>query len=171
MPIWTDEPDSFDVICPDTLGQGKIAFPVNVKDWNTHAFLESAYVCLWKEGDLFETGYTDVNGDVTLNPSPASVGSLWVTVTKHNYVPYQQVAQITFVCGDFNTPGGDGVVNVSDLIYLVCYLYRGFPPPDPIEAADCNADGIVNVSDVICMVNYLYRGGYPPCSPPIEKPR
>jgi hypothetical protein len=171
MPIWTDEPDSFDVICPDTLGQGKIAFPVNVKDWTTHAFIESAYVCLWKEGDLFETGYTDVNGDVILNPSPASVGSLWVTVTKHNYIPCQQVAQITFVCGDFNTPGGDGVVNVSDLVYLVCYLYRGCPPPEPIQAADCNIDDIVNVADLVCLVNYLYRGGYPPCSPPIDQPR
>ncbi|MGB2770564.1 MAG: C25 family cysteine peptidase [Candidatus Zixiibacteriota bacterium] len=166
MPIWTDEPDSFAVDCPSTLLKGKITFPVHVEDSTTHAPVESAYVCLWKEGEVYLTGYTDVNGDITLNPAPATVGSLWVTVTKHNYIPSQHVATMDYICGDINIPGGDGVVDVGDAVYLICYLYRGFPPPDPVEAADCNADDMVNVADVVCMINYLYRDGYPPCSPP-----
>ncbi len=166
MPMWTDEPDSFAVDCPATLLKGKITFPVHVEDSTTHAPVESAYVCLWKESEVYLTGYTDVNGDITLNPAPATVGSLWVTVTKHNYIPSQQVATMDYICGDINVPGGDGVVDVGDVVYLICYLYKGCPEPSPIEAADCNADDVVNVADVVCLINYLYREGYPPCSPP-----
>ncbi|UCB52851.1 MAG: hypothetical protein JSV10_01810 [Candidatus Zixiibacteriota bacterium] len=166
MPMWTDEPDSFAVHCPSTLLKGKITFPVHVEDSTTHAPVESAYVCLFKQDEVFETGYTDANGDLTLNPAPATVGSLWVTVTKHNYIPSQQTASMDYVCGDINVPGGDGVVDVGDVVYLICYLYRGCPEPVPVEAADCNADGVVNVSDIVCMLNFLYRDGYAPCSPP-----
>jgi hypothetical protein len=166
MPMWTDEPDSFAVVCPSTLSTGKIAFPVHVEDSTTHEPVDSAYVCVWKQDEVFETGYTDANGDLTLNPAPATVGSLWVTVTKQNYIPCQLVATMDYICGDINVPGGDGVVDVGDVVYLICYLYRGCPEPSPVEAADCNADGVVNIADVVCMINYLYRGGYSPCSPP-----
>ena len=166
MPMWTDEPDSFAVDCPSTLLKGKITFPVHVEDSTTHAPVESAYVCLWKEGEVYLTGYTDVNGDLMLNPAPTTIGSLWVTVTKHNYIPSQQVATVDYICGDINVPGGDGVVDVGDVVYMICYLYRGCPEPSPVEAADCNADDVVNVADIVCLINYLYKKGYPPCSPP-----
>jgi hypothetical protein len=163
MPVWTDDPDSFAVTCPSTLPKGKIAFPVHVEDSTTHEPVDSAYVCVWKAGEVFETGYTDANGDIDLNPAPTTVGSLWVTVTKHNYIPHQQVITMDYVCGDIT---GDGIVDVGDVVYLICYLYRGCPAPDPVEAADCNADDVVNVADIVCLINYLYRDGYPPGSPP-----
>jgi hypothetical protein len=162
MPMWTDEPDSFAVDCPSTLMKGKIAFPVHVEDSTTHVPVDSAFVCVWKQDEVFETGYTDANGDVTLNPAPTSVGTLSVTVTKHNYLPCQMVATMDYICGDIT---GDGIVNVADVVFLVCYLYKGCPPPDPPEVGDCNADGVVNVADIVCLINYLYKGGYPPCSP------
>jgi hypothetical protein len=165
MPMWTDDPDSFAVHCPSSLLKGKIAFPVHVEDSTTHAPVESAYVCVFKQNEVFETGYTDASGDLTLNPSPATVGSLWVTVTKHNYIPAQRTASMDYICGDINIPGGDGVVDIGDVVYLVCYLYRGCPEPSPVEAADCNVDDVVNVADIVCLVNYLFRGGYAPCSP------
>jgi hypothetical protein len=68
----------------------------------------------------------------------------------------------TFVCflsGDIN---GDGIINVEDIVYLVSYLYRGGPAPDPLWVGDCNCDGIVNVGDIVYLVSYLYREGPPP---------
>jgi hypothetical protein len=56
-------------------------------------------------------------------------------------------------------------VDIGDVVYLVCYLYRGCPEPTPVEAADCNVDDVVNVADIVCLVNYLFREGYAPCSP------
>ena len=51
--------------------------------------VNQAYVCLWKDDEVYETGYTDGNGDVTLEPSPSTGGTLYVTVTKRYYLPYR----------------------------------------------------------------------------------
>jgi glucose/arabinose dehydrogenase len=71
-----------------------------------------------------------------------------------------EVYQIKPCRGDAN---GDGVTNVGDVVYIVTYLYKGGPAPDPLEAADVNCDDIVNVGDVVYLVTYLYKGGPPPC--------
>ncbi len=57
-------------------------------------------------------------------------------------------------------PNADFRVNVSDVIYLVNYFFKGGPAPIPgLFAADVNCDGLRNVSDVIRLVNYLFKGG------------
>jgi hypothetical protein len=65
----------------------------------------------------------------------------------------------TFIYGDAN---GDGEVTVSDAVYLINYLYKGGPAPDPMDAGDADCDGDVDISDVIYIINYLFKGGPPP---------
>ncbi len=65
----------------------------------------------------------------------------------------------TWLAGDVN---GDQVVDVSDIVFLINYLYRAGPAPDPLERGDVNQDGEVSLSDIVYLVNYLYRGGPPP---------
>jgi len=67
------------------------------------------------------------------------------------------------VCGDVN---GDEIVNIGDVVYLVSYLYKGGPAPDPEWVGDANSDGITNIGDVVYLASYLYKGGPPPCEPP-----
>lgn len=57
----------------------------------------------------------------------------------------------------------DGKINVSDVIYIINYLFKGGPYPVPLEVADVNCDGKVNVADVIYLINYLFKGGPPLC--------
>jgi hypothetical protein len=64
-------------------------------------------------------------------------------------------------CGDCTK---DSLINLSDLVYLITYLYRGGVPPDPVCRADGNCDGTVNIGDVVALISYLYRGGLPPCT-------
>jgi len=66
-----------------------------------------------------------------------------------------------FICGDVN---GDGSgPNISDLTYLVDYLYRVGPPPPNIDAADVDGSGgVPNVADLTYLVDYLFRGGPAP---------
>ena len=61
--------------------------------------------------------------------------------------------------GDVNN---DNRLNISDAVYIVNYLFKGGPSPNPLETGDINCDGEVTVSDVIYLINYLFKGGPPP---------
>jgi hypothetical protein len=67
-----------------------------------------------------------------------------------------------YLCGDVN---GDGQINVSDVVYLINYLFISEPPSIPMAAGDVNRDTVVNVSDVVYLINYVFVGGPPPCEP------
>ncbi|HEX7401806.1 MAG TPA: dockerin type I domain-containing protein [candidate division Zixibacteria bacterium] len=69
------------------------------------------------------------------------------------------VYPITVRCGDANS---DEVVDVGDVVYVINYLFKSGPAPDPIQAADTNCDGNVDVGDVVYLINYLFKGGLPP---------
>jgi Dockerin type I domain len=69
------------------------------------------------------------------------------------------------MCGDAN---GDGVVNVSDAVWIINYVFVGGGPPLPrLACGDANSDGMVNVSDAVWIINYVFVGGGPPgdCTP------
>jgi hypothetical protein len=61
--------------------------------------------------------------------------------------------------GDAN---GDYNINVSDVVYVINYLFKGGPAPVPLTVADLNCDEGISVSDVIYLINYLFKGGPPP---------
>ncbi len=61
---------------------------------------------------------------------------------------------------------GDGVFDVSDLLLLGNYLFRGGPQPKPLQNANVNCDAAINVGDMLYLVNYIYRNGPPPCNLP-----
>ena len=72
------------------------------------------------------------------------------------------------VCGDANN---DSAVNVGDAVYLINYVFKGGPPPQPLLCCgDANGDVNVNVGDAVYLINYVFKGGPPPvsgcCVPP-----
>lgn len=82
-------------------------------------------------------------------------------------------ASVVFAVGDCCTTGGNvdgrssgGVpCNMSDITFLVDYLFNsGSTPPCPPEG-DADASGSVNVSDLSYLVNYLFKSGPPPLCP------
>lgn len=66
----------------------------------------------------------------------------------------------THKCGDANH---DTNVNISDVVYIVSYLFKGGPPPNPMAAGNVNCDASVTISDVVFLVNYLFKAGHVPC--------
>jgi hypothetical protein len=68
----------------------------------------------------------------------------------------------TYLCGDAN---GDGKINIADAVYIVTYVFKGGPAPNPLESGDANCDGKINVGDAVYLVNYIFRGGPEPCCP------
>jgi hypothetical protein len=61
--------------------------------------------------------------------------------------------------GDVNR---DGTVDINDVIYLLNYLYKAGPVPDPLRLGDPAEDCTVNVSDILFLINYLFKSGPPP---------
>jgi len=62
--------------------------------------------------------------------------------------------------GDANADFG---ISISDVVYLINYLFKSGPPPAPIEAGDVNCDGGVSITDAVYLINCLFKGGPPPC--------
>jgi hypothetical protein len=160
--LWTNPADSLEVDHPLSVNAGSNT--VNVTVQTTGALpvpVYGALVCLQKEGEVFETGYTDVSGEITMYPSPLTPGDMNITVTAHNFLPYMSTIAVGEKVGDVT---GDGEVNAEDIIYLLNYLYKGGPAPDPLNIGDVNCDGEVNGGDVVYLLNYLFQGGPPPCA-------
>ena len=71
---------------------------------------------------------------------------------------------IAIVCGDANS---DGTVNIGDAVYIISYVFRGGPAPQPLQTADANCDGASNVGDAVYIISYVFRSGAEPCCPPL----
>lgn len=55
-------------------------------------------------------------------------------------------------------------IDISDLVYLVDWIYHGGPAPACVPEADMNADNAVTSFDVDYLVNYMFKGGPAPVS-------
>ncbi|MCJ7782805.1 MAG: SBBP repeat-containing protein [Desulfobacterales bacterium] len=89
-------------------------------------------------------------------PGPGQVDTVFYTVGEYLH-------------GDAN---GDGKKTVSDVIFLINYLFKGGPAPNPVDLGDVNfckqnppvEPGQPTVADVVYLINYLFKGGPAPCS-------
>lgn len=50
----------------------------------------------------------------------------------------------------------DGALTISDLTYLVEYMFRGGPAPAAIATADVNLDGTIDIADLTALINFLF---------------
>jgi PKD repeat protein len=66
-----------------------------------------------------------------------------------------------FICGDAN---GDGNVDISDVVYLISYIFSGGSAPSPLAAGDANCDSAVDISDAVYLILYIFSGGAAPCA-------
>jgi hypothetical protein len=67
-----------------------------------------------------------------------------------------------YVCGDAD---GNDVVNVSDIVWMINFVFGTGDPPDPLAAGDVDCNGSVNVSDIVCLINFVFGTGKNPCDP------
>ncbi|MFH2056544.1 MAG: hypothetical protein ABIJ61_11345, partial [bacterium] len=67
-----------------------------------------------------------------------------------------------YTLGDAN---GDGIVNITDVVYIVDYIFSGGPAPVPLAFvgdADCNHR--TDIADVVRLVDWIFGGGPAPCA-------
>jgi hypothetical protein len=162
MQIWTEFPEILDVSYPDTILLGDYSFSVVVTSEGVP--VESVLVCLTND-EVYRIDYTNASGVVDFSLSTSLEGSMHLTATKHNCSPHQgsvEVVYAPYMCGDAN---GDSLIDASDVVFLVNYLFRGDSAPFPYEAGDANCDGIVETGDLVYLLNFLYREGPAPGCP------
>ncbi len=83
---------------------------------------------------------------------------LYWTSTSEDFLDiYEAVA--LYATGDVN---GDGIISVSDIVFLINYLFKGGTAPYPLWKADANGDCQVSLSDVVYLISFLFKGGDPP---------
>jgi len=165
---------------------------------NTYLYPQSPWG--WKEGELYRLASTPGNTIQDGPPTPDSIVDRTYVFTAQKMAggvdpnarasftvvevaapggltqlqDYVDTARVwvqntpLILCGDVN---GDHIVNVGDIIHLLNYLYKNYPPGTmpppvgPVNRADVNSDGVINVGDIIHLLNYLYKN-YPPGSQP-----
>jgi hypothetical protein len=93
LPVWTENPDSLIVSHPSTLPLTPSSFIVHAET-TSGSPLQNAFVCLWKNDEVYERGFTNDTGDVSFTISPLSGGNMLVTVTKHNYLPSETTVYV-----------------------------------------------------------------------------
>jgi hypothetical protein len=54
---------------------------------------------------------------------------------------------------------GSGIYTTNDIVYLIEYIFRSGPAPDPLSAGDADMSGAIEVSDIVYMINFLFIGG------------
>ncbi len=67
-----------------------------------------------------------------------------------------------YICGDAS---GNDLVNALDITFLINYLYKHGPVPDPPQRADVNHSSTVNALDITYLINFLYKHGLTPNCP------
>ncbi|MCK4307362.1 hypothetical protein KAW50_03940, partial [candidate division WOR-3 bacterium] len=128
LQIWTDKPKTLTVTHSDSIIIGASSLPVNVMtDGNP---VSGALVCAYQDSTIYARAYTNAFGNATFPVTPVNVGSLYIQVTAHNFLPYK------------------GYMNVLSSSSNVVY-YKLEIDDDNIGASNGNNDSKVNPGEVI----------------------
>jgi hypothetical protein len=110
-------------------------------------------------------------GRTTLNPGKEVVfrfgliGSTPETGTRQQILASMRAIGASvdgcYRCGDANS---DKVVDISDVVFLIAYIFAGGRAPTPLLSGDANCDKAVDISDVVYLIAYIFSGGKAPCA-------
>jgi C1A family cysteine protease len=109
----------------------------------------------------------ETDGSITGMPTWASTFNFVVELTDSDTPARKDTAIFSIqidpplpFCGD---PNGDRVIQISDAMYVINYVFLSGDSPDPIFTGDVNCDGKINMVDIIYIVNYVFHSGNQPC--------
>ena len=94
MPIWTEMPKSMSIDQQSINGEEGYFLTVTVKNKSDNSFIQNALVTLYRENDIYNLKKTDASGQVRFDLNNCDPGEVNVTVTKHNYIPYESYYNI-----------------------------------------------------------------------------
>jgi len=144
-----------------------------------------------EDNDIFDIIVWDEYGwitpDTISRPMAAGLDTIfYIPVSSPQQTPLGETSTLYFMARSWGDPDvydsvshqaeavlyrGDanfsGTINISDVTYLVAYLFGGGPVPQPVSlSGDYNCSETVNISDITNIVYYLFGSGMEsPCNP------
>ena len=164
--LLTDTPKQLEVSYSPVIPQGSSNLTVNVR--SDAVPVKNALVCLFKNDEVYVNGYTDAQGEAILSINSTTADTMWVTVTGHNYVPYEGYA-IVISDGAYvhllkhtivdTTGNDDGISNPGELISLPLWVKNyGTVPAIGVNGLLSTSDtfvAITNSSEYFGSINAL----------------
>lgn len=110
----------------------------------------------------------DENNVAELQTSPVDLNNqglaafFWVQVYNWNGVEFYRMQLMDmsdvgiYVCGDANN---DHLVDVSDAVYLIQYIFSSGQGPVDLCLGDSSGDGVIDISDAVALISYIFQGG------------
>ncbi len=140
LQIWKSIPLGINASFPSTISPGTDQVTIRATK-SSGAALSGAWVTILKGSDtVFSTGYTDINGYVSLPVGTTSTGQVTVTITRPGYQPYT---------GSFNIGTTSYSVGIDNTII----------DDDNSGTSSGNDDGIVNAGESIELKVTLRNNG------------
>ncbi len=126
LDVWTMTPQTLIVTHPATVPTGSSNLVVEVEVAGNP--VDKTLVCAYMPGEVYSSALTNVSGVATLPISPSSADTVWITVTGHNFYPYEGHAVVNpsgpfLVYGNHSTDdsatgNSDGHVSPGEMIEL-----------------------------------------------------
>jgi hypothetical protein len=134
----------------------------------------------WYVDDIYPVEYcttstklTDTATDTTLFVTDLGVGDKYYTVrAKDSEGQYSNYSPLTMAHVYYETQcpwkvadaNNDAAVDISDVVYLIAYIFSGGSPPTPNAkgSGDADCSGAVDISDVVYLIAYIFSAGSPP---------
>ncbi|HQL25078.1 MAG TPA: C1 family peptidase, partial [candidate division Zixibacteria bacterium] len=111
------------------------------------------YFSIPPQGNYGQVTPLDVSGYLQFSPIFHSPTLDW------NPVPL--AGSVTLLAQPGDCDGRTGLT-IGDVTFLVGFLFRGGPAPDPAEAGDVDCSGAVGIGDITKLVAYMFRDGPAP---------
>ncbi|UCB53690.1 MAG: dockerin type I repeat-containing protein [Candidatus Zixiibacteriota bacterium] len=159
-------PEPFSLILPadqDTVGE-----PVSF-DWedayDPNSSDQVTYLLYVSSSDQFPAESTLVidsliSSEGTASPQQDGLVYWWKVRAQDKWGEASWSTQVfSFRLESYGDVTGDGTINLGDVVFLINFLFKGGPPPEPVSVGDVNGDCEVNLGDVVYLINYLFKGG------------
>jgi len=154
MPIWTDIPSQLLVTHPESISVGATSLGIAIE---SDGPVEGALVCIHKDSEVYERGYTDGAGNVVLDVSVQTPGVLMLTVTGKDRYPYQDSilvyssgAYVGYRGHRLNGGNGDQEMNPGEVLDIAVTLQNwGAGIAGDVSAVLSSSDPLVNVTDSV----------------------
>ncbi len=128
-------------------------------DCNQNGLSDACDIEFGESEDCNQNGIPD-ECDVDSGASPDNDGDSTPDECQAESAPFHR--------GDVNN---DSLLDISDAVGILDYLFSGGLRITCLEAADFNNDWVVDITDPVAALNYLFVGGEPPATPgPVDSP-